>query len=410
MPSAKQLRLQDEAATITAEIETLRNMPAADDAEKAKIEERLNERAARAVEVANEAEAEKLLDAKIAALRGVVSTSDSDSRATVEKTEARRGPAIHVLPGKSLRGFGSSEAAEKAGRFLRALARGDMAEARAMGETSPTYDGSGSELVSPELFRGYIDVLGYQSVGLQLAQVYTTSSHTLEIPKIGEISAEWFDEHEAVTEDDATTDKVTIALHKAGRILSFSNELIQDAAAVVNLAQLAANRFGLAIAKKIDETWLQGDAGKGIDGLVDEISAGNEVEAGIDFDGADLASVVGKIDSRAMNTAWVVSSAGWEHLMKSSVVSQSTTVGERVLPTVMGAPVYKCLGMPAGTLALYGDFSMATAVAVKANGLVISASEHAGFSTDAVKYRGLQRFGLVNHDASFVAKLVEAGS
>ena len=409
MPSAKQLRLQDEAATITAEIETLRAMTPVDDAEKAKIEERLNERAARAGEVATECEAEKLLDAKVAALRAVTATSDSDSRAVVEKAEARKAPAIHIA-GKSLRGFGSNEAAEKAGRFLRAIARGDMAEARAMGETSPTYDGSGSELVSPELFRGYIDVLGYQSVGLQLAQVYTTSSHTLEIPKIGEIAAEWFDEHETVTEDDATTSKVTIPLYKAGRILSFSNELIQDAAAVVNLAQLAANRFGLAIAKKIDETWLQGDAGKGIDGLVDEISAGNEVEAGIDFDGADLASLVGKIDSRAMNTAWVVSSAGWEHIMKSSVVSQSTTVGERVLPTVMGAPVYKCLGLPAGTLALYGDFSMATAVAVKANGLVVSASEHAGFAADAVKFRGLQRFGLSNHDASFVAKLVEAGS
>ena len=409
MPSAKQLRLQDEAATIAAEIETLRAMPAADDAEKAKIEERLNERAARAVEVANEAAAEKALDDKVAALRQVTATSDSDSRKTAEKAESRRGPAIHIA-GKSLRGFGTTEAAEKAGRFLRALARGDMAEARAMGETSPTYDGQGSELVSPELFRGYIDVLGYQSVGLQLAQVYTTSSHTLEIPKIGEIAAEWFDEHEAVTEDDATTDKVTIALHKAGRILSFSNELIQDSAAVVNLAQLAANRFGLAIAKKVDEVWLQGDVGKGIDGLVDEVSGANEVEAGTDYDGADLASVVGKIDSRAMNTAWVVSSAGWEHLMKSSVVSQSTTIGERVLPTVMGAPVYKCLGLPAGTLALYGDFAMATAVAVKANGLVISASEHAGFATDAVKFRGLQRFGLVNHDASFVAKLVEAGS
>lgn len=409
MPSAKQLRLQDEAATIATEIETLRAMPAADDAEKAKIEERLNERAARAVEVANEAAAEKALDDKVAALRQVTATSDSDSRKTAEKAETRRAPAIHIA-GKTLRGFGSAEAAEKAGRFLRALARGDMAEARAMGETSPTYDGQGAELVSPELFRGYIDVLGYQSVGLQLAQVYTTSSHTLEIPKIGEIAAEWFDEHEAVTEDDATTDKVTIALHKAGRILSFSNELIQDSAAVVNLAQLAANRFGLAIAKKIDEVWLQGDVGKGIDGLVDEVSGANEVEAGTDYDGADLASVVGKIDSRAMNTAWVVSSAGWEHLMKSSVVSQSTTIGERVLPTVMGAPVYKCLGLPAGTLALYGDFAMATAVAVKANGLVISASEHAGFANDAVKFRGLQRFGLSNHDASFVAKLVEAGS
>ena len=389
MPSAKQLRLQDEAATIATEIETLRNMTPADDAERVKIEERLAERSTRAGQVADECAAERALDAKVEALRAVT-TSDSDSRKTVEKAETRKGPAIHVLPGKSLRGFGTAEAAERAGRFLRALARGDMAEARAMGETSPTYDGTGAELVSPELFRGYVDVLGYQSVGLQLAQVYTTSSHTLEIPKIGEIAAEWFDEHETVTEDEAATEKVTIALYKVGRILSFSNELIQDAAAVVNLAQLAANRFGLAIAKKIDEVWLQGDAGKGIDGLVDEVPGANEVEAGETYDGADLASVVGKIDSRAMNTAWVVSSAGWEHLMKSSVVSQSTTVGERVLPTVMGAPVYKCLGLPAGTLALYGDFSMATAV--------------------AVKYRGLQRFGLSNHDASFVAKLVEAGS
>lgn len=197
-----------------------------------------------------------------------------------------------------------------------------------------------------------------------------------------------------------------IALHKMGRILSFSNELINDAAAVVNLAQLAANRFGLAIAKKADTVWLQGDEAKGIDGLVDLVSEGNTVEAGTDFKGADLGAVVGKIDSRAMNTAWVVSSAGWEHLMKSSVVSQSTTVGERVLPVVMGAPVYKCLGLPAGTLALYGDFAMATALAVQANGLVIAASEHAGFETDAVKFRGLQRIGIANHDASFVAKLI----
>jgi len=410
MPSAKYLALQDEAATIANEIETLRTMTGADDAEKAKIEERLAERSARAEVVGREAAAERSLDDKVAAMRSINATSDSDSRKDVEKADKRRGPAIHIMPGKSLRGFGTVDAAERAGRFLRALALGDRAEARAMGETSPTYDGTGAELVSPELFRGYIDVLGYQSVGVQLAQVYTTSSHTLEIPTIGEIAADWFDEHETVTEDDADTGKVTIALHKMGRILNFSNELIQDSAAVVNLAQLAANRFGLAIAKKIDEVWLQGDNAKGIDGLVDEIPNANEVEAGVDYDGADLASVVGKIDSRAMNTAWVCSSAGWEHIMKSSVVSQSTTIGDRVLPVVMGAPVYKCLGLPAGVLALYGDFSMATAVAVKSNGLVISASEHAGFTRDQVKYRGLQRVGIANHDASFVAKLVEAGS
>lgn len=406
MPSAKLSRLQDEAANLTTEIENLRALVPADDAEAKQIEERLAERSARCDEVDKLAVAERLLDAKVEAMKAVTANSDSDSRATVEKAEKRKGPAIHVMPGKSLRGFGSAEDAAKAGRFLRALARGNYAEARAMGETSPTYDEKGAELVSPELYRGYIDVLGYQSVGLQLAQVYTTTSSSLEIPKIGEIEAEWFGEHEEVTGDEATTDKVVIALHKMGRILSFSNELINDAAAVVNLAQLAANRFGLAIAKKADTVWLQGDEDKGIDGLVGLVSGGNTVEASADFKGADLGAVVGKIDSRAMNTAWIVSSAGWEHLLKSSVVTQSTTVGERVLPVVMGAPVYKCLGLPAGTLALYGDFAMATAIAVQANGLVIAASEHAGFSTDAVKFRGLQRIGIANHDASFVAKLV----
>lgn len=406
MPSPKLARLQDEAASLAEKITALRAVETTDETEAASVNEQLAAAQKRSEDLIGEVDAERALEAKVAALRSVTA-SDSEPRAAVEK----KGPAIHVIGNRGVGGFGSTEDAMKAGRFLRAIARGDVAEARAMGETSPTYDGTGSELVSPELYRGYIDVLGYQSVGLQLATVYTTTSHTLEIPKIGEIDAEWFDELESVTEDEASTDKVTIQLYKMGRILSFSNELIRDSAAVVNLAQLAANRFGLAIAKKLDTVWLQGDAGKGIDGLVDEIPGANEVEAVTSgFNGADLAEVVGKVDSRVMNTAWVVSSAGWEHMMKSSVVSQSTTVGTRVLPVYMGSPVYRCLGLPEGTLALYGDFSMATAVAVQSNGLVISASEHAGFATDSVKFRGLQRAGLVNHDASFVAKLVAAGS
>jgi HK97 family phage major capsid protein len=88
------------------------------------------------------------------------------------------------------------------------------------------------------------------------------------------------------------------------------------------------------------------------------------------------------------------------------VVSQSTTIGERVLPVVMGAPVYRVLGLPAGTLALYGDFSMSSAVAYKANGLQIASSVDAGFAKDQVVFRGTQRVGISNHDASFVAKLV----
>lgn len=403
MPSPKLARLQDESVAITSEIETLRAYEPKDAEDATRVEARLAECATRADEITAESAKEQALEARLAALKAV-RASDSEPRNVVE---ARKGPAIHVVPKQQLRGFGSYEAAEKAGRFLRALARKDRAELRAMAGTSAS---AGEELVSPELFNGFIDVLQYSSVGLQVASLYPCSTNSIIVPKIGEIVAEWFDENESITGDDATTDKVEITLYKAGRLVEVSNELIEDVAAGVALAQTVANRLGLAIATKIDDVWLNGDAGKSIDGLVDEVPEGNEVEAGEAYDGADLAELVGKVDNRASNTAWVVSSEGWSHIMKSSVVSQSTTVGDRVLPVVMGAPVYRALGMPAGTLALYGDFSMATAVAYKANGLQIASSVDAGFAKDQVVFRGTQRFGLANHDPSFVAKLVSAGS
>ena len=401
-------KLQDEAAKVTAELDSLNLLVPADAAEARTIEGNTVQATARAEELAVELKKQHELEARQAAavesLRSAVASS-TDSRADVEKAEKRKGPAIHVMPGKqhNLRGFGSVDAAANAGRFLQALARG---EHRSMGQSSPDFDAKGSELVSSELYAGFIDVLGYASVGLQVASGYQTSSNSIVVPKIGEIEAEWFDELDTITGDEMTTDKVEILLHKMGRTIEISNELVNDSAAVVNLAQTVANRFGLAIAKKIDTVWLQGDVGKGIDGLVSEIAAGNTVTQGVDNDAVDLAELVGKVDARAMNTAWVVSSAGWAHIMKASVVTQSTTIGDRVLPVVMGSPVYKCLGLPAGTLAVYGDFSMSTAVAYKANGLQVAASEHAAFAKDGVLFRGTQRVGIANHDASFVAKLV----
>jgi len=411
MPSHATRKLQDELAQIGNEIETLQRSGegVAGEEMAAALAERCDRAESVRAQLEKSQEADARVDSVLASCRSAVSAGATDSRADVERaTETRKAPAVHIAPSRELRGFGSDAAAEKAGRFLRALARGDLAEARAMGETSPTFDGKGSELVSPELFNGYIDVLGYASVGLQVASLYPTSSNSIVIPKIGEIEAEWFDEHGTITGDEMTTDKVEIALHKMGRLVEITRELVEDAASGVALASTVANRFGLAIGKKIDTVWLQGDEDKGIDGLVGAIGSGNAVEAGTANDGVDLAELVGKIDNRAGMTAWVVSSAGWAHMMKASIVTQSTTLGDRVLPVVMGSPVYRCLGLPSGTLALYGDFSMATAVAYKSNGLQIAASEHAGFAKDSVVYRGTQRVGIANHDASFVAKLVAA--
>jgi len=405
MPSTKRAKLQDESVVLEKEIEELRAQEGAEGVDNEQLQAELAAAEVRAVEIAEQLQVENERDEKLAKLRAARQTRSSDSD---PKPVERKAPAIHVVG--NMRGFRNQDDAIKGGMFLRALARGDLAEARAMGETSPTYDAVGSELVSPELYRGFVDVLSYASVGVQVATLFQTESHTFEIPKIGEISAEWIDELAEDSGDEYPTSKETVQLYKAGRLVEVSNELLSDAGSVVNLASLFTNRIALALAKKIDDTWLNGDVGKSINGLVDEVSAGNTVTAGADNDGSDLAELVGKIDNRASNTAWVVSSEGWTHIMKASVVTQSTTIGDRVLPVVMGAPVYRVLGLPAGTLALYGDFSMATAVVTHRNGLQVAASEHAGFRKDSIVFRGIQRFGLVNHDAQFVAKLEDGSS
>lgn len=405
MPSPKLAQLQDEAATLTKTIADLRSVEPKDEADATSISERLAAAEKRSDEVTALAQRERDLDARIDALKSV--TTSAPASAPASAVAQRKAPAIHI----ARRGPVKADDLVAGGSFLRAIGMGAKpAELRNMGETSPTYDDAGVELVSPELYRGFVETLAYQSVGVQLATVFETTSNEFQIPKIGDIEADWVEELTDVDDEAMPTSRVDVPLHEVGRLVTISRRLLDDAAGVANLATVFNRQISIAVGTKIDSVWLNGDEGKEIDGLVDLVTEGNTVEAGEDFDGGDLAEVVGKIDNRASNTAWVVSGAGWTHMLKSSLISQSTTVGERVLPTVMGVPVYRVLGLPAGTLALYGDFAMATAVVLKQNGLEVAASEHAAFKSNGIVYRGLQRFGLANHDPQFIAKLVTAGS
>lgn len=405
MPSPKLRQLQDEAATLSKTIADLRSIEPKDDADRTDIEARLASATARSAEVEAAAQREHDLDARLEGLRKVTAAAPASAPAAEIEKSVRKAPAIHIAK----RGPVASADLIAGGSFLRAIGMGAKpVELRNMGETSPTYDGAGVELVSPELYRGFIETLAYQSVGAQLATLFETTSNEFQVPKIGDLTADWVEELVDADDEAMPTSREDIKLHEVGKLVTISRRLLEDAAGVANLATVFNRQISIAVATKIDNVWLNGDAGKEIDGLVDLVE--EEVEAGADFDGGDLAELVGKIDTRASNTAWIVSGEGWTHMLKSSVISQSTPVGDRVLPTVMGAPVYRVLGLPAGTLALYGDFAMATAVVLKQNGLEVAASEHAAFKSNGIVYRGLQRFGLANHDPQFVAKLVAAGS
>lgn len=408
MPSPKLARLMDESARITADIENLRAMTPTDEADAKSIDERLVNATTRAQQIADEAAREREIDARLEALKAVRS-SDSDPRSKVEDAEVARPAAVDIRSG--VRAFSSAKAADAVGKYLRALYTG---EHRALGETSPTYDNLGAEYVVTELFNAIVNRLAYSSVALQLATVVRPNAQKISFPKVGDATASFVAEGTATTDQDISTSSSDLTLYEMRASCAVSRSLIEDSP--IDVAGLVAERFAQAYAQKFDSTWLGGNVSSpSITGLAAAVTNGNTVTVGASAATtlANLADVVGKVDETIMGTAaWVCSKAGWVDLMKIWSAQQTTLTvgGGRIVPTIFGAPVYLVKGLPSTTLALYGDFAMATAVGVKNTGLEIEAGREILMRNRQVLYVANTRFGVTNHAPEFVARLAKASA
>lgn len=408
--TANKLRLaQDEIATLIPQIENLRNVDPNDDkdgAAAAALERALN----RADELNQILDRENAIEARLAAARSKITpVGDSESRKAVEEGEELKTRAQRSIVG-GLRGYSSREAADKVGGYLRGLVTGEV---RAMGETSPTYDAKGVDFVMGELHGAIVNRLMYSSVGLQLASVYTPSTNSIKVPKIGDATVAIVAEGTATTDQDLSSDGATVTLHEHRLSIAISRSLLEDSA--LDVAGVVAERIGVAYAKHIDSLWLSGNASSpAITGLAASVAAGNTITVGASAATSlnNLADVVGKVDEQVMETAWVCSRAGWVDLMKLWSAQQTTMTvgGGRVVPTVFGAPVYLVKGLPATTLALFGDFKMSSAIAVKNSGLEIDVARELLIRNRQVLYAASQRAGVANHDAQYVGRLAKAGS
>ena len=404
------LRLaQDEIATLLPQIENLRNVDPSDDkdgAAAAALERALN----RADELNTIVERENAIEARLAAARAKLApVADSEPRAAVEQGEELRAKAERSIVG-GLKGFSSREAADKVGGYLRGLVTGEV---RAMGETSPAYDAKGVDFVMQELYGAIVNRLTYSSVGLQLASVYTPSSNSIKIPKIGDATVSIVAEGVATSDQDISSEGATVTLYEHRLSVAISRSLLE--ASPLDVAGVVAERIGVAYAKHVDSLWLAGNASSpSITGLAAAVAAGNTITVGASAATslANLADVVGTVDEQVMDAAWVCSRAGWVDLMKIWSAQQTTMTvgGGRVVPTVFGAPVYLVKGLPATTLALYGDFKMASAIAVKSSGLEIDVARELLIRNRQVLYAASQRAGVSNHDAQYVGRLAKAAS
>ena len=404
--STKRRLLQDEAAKNIAQLEELRSFTSDNTEEMATAEARIAELSARCEQIPGEVKREDDLDAKLSNLRTVIA-SDSEPRSTFDKPEA---PAPRPVIGET-RGFASREAAGKVGNYLRQLVTGEV---RAMGETSPTYDAKGVDYVMGELYGAIVNRLNYTSVGLQLASVYTPMSDRITVPKVGEATVSIIAEGSATTDQDLTTSGAEVRLYEHRASIALSRSLLEDSP--IDIAGLVAERFALAYAKQVDSIWLGGNASSPtIAGLAASVAGGNTITVGASAatTANNLADVVGKVDEAVMGSAsWLVSRAGWVDLMKLWAAQQTTQVvgNGRVVPTIMGAPVYIVKGLPSTTLALYGDYKLSSAIAVKASGLEIDVARELLIRNRQVLYVASQRVGFSNHDAQYVGRLAKAAS
>lgn len=387
----RERKLQDEVAAVIARVDEIRSFT--DEAQIAAHADELAGLLKRADELPGEIEAAKEAEnrqlASLEKLRTAVSTSAA---------EPRKAPAIHVA--KKVEGFEDASQAVTAGEFLRSLARGEL---RAMSTGGVA---AGKELVPEELFGNIINQMTRTSVGLRVASVFNAISNKITLPKAGDATASFYDEADEGSLTDIATSSVPVTLFGLRSLTAVSNDLIEDS--VVDVAALFARSVANGFASKIDYAWLQGDETAGIDGLVGEVASGNTVAVGSAgaTSAADLANMVGKIDPLAMNTSWVVSPAGFGALLAAHAATGSVMLADAMQPTVYGRPVYVTNGLPSGTLALYGDFMMSTAVAVKASGLRVDALREVRAVNDQTLFVAKQRAGIANHAPEYVSKLI----
>jgi HK97 family phage major capsid protein len=401
-PVSNRRKLQDEASKIHSDIETLRSAAPESDQEQADNLGRLGELEARADAIAVDLERENATDARLARLRTAASNV-AEHRGSDDPEKAKA---------QQLAQFGGSRYSDEArllriSQYLRGLRDGTV-QARALSETGSA--GAGPEFNPPtDLYNEIVNIINRQSIGAQLATTIATNSRTVDVPKLGLVTADFVAENTAPTAQDPTTSKVSLTVFDAKAEVDISNNLLDDSP--LDVAGYVTQAIGNGFAKFADTVWLQGHVGNSIAGLYAGIAAGRKatVAAGSVISATNVGAVIGSIDPMVLGDfAWVVSGAGWGQLLalEGARFVQPMVGGGAPIPTVWGVPVYKSDLLPANVLAVYGAFKMTTAIAMRKELAVTPLRELKARENQTV-FLAHGRFGLANHDPSFAGAILQ---
>ena len=158
----------------------------------------------------------------------------------------------------------AADGAEESKRWLRAIARNDMAELRTMATDGTNF------AVPTDMERRILNKMYQASAIRQIANVTTVDSNRTLTVEASTPAAALVAEGGSITPADFTFDSVSIASHKFVGATQMTLEFIQDsigANGIGSAVDWVAERLGVALARKTDESYTTGETASGPQGI-----------------------------------------------------------------------------------------------------------------------------------------------
>ena len=407
-------KLQDRAAAVAAMLDDLSKVEDRSEAQAAELEKLTAE----AADLEERLARETAIAEKIASLRAKVAAT-----AKPVALEAAEAPATRKAPHVGrLRSFRSADDAEICGRWLKGYLLGrteDRAwyERNVEGRALSSNDNSKGGVFVPETFAAtVIRLVDEYSAIPQQANVVPMSSNTLYIARrTGGNAAYFVSDNTESTASDMATDNVMLSAKDCRVATRVPNSLIEDSA--INLADLVAQEFALALSKKIDDAGFAGDGTSthgGIRGiqwrfenesLAGENDSGESSLSALTID--DFAETIGKLPSYALpGAAWYVTPQVWSTcmlpLLLHSGASGAEVAGGVGNTRFMGYPVLFNNSMRTAptsdqVIALFGQLRLATHFGLRQQ-IAVRSSVERYIEFDQTYFQAMCRFDVVTSD------------
>lgn len=278
---------------------------------------------------------------------------------------------------------------------------------------------AGGFLVPDEFSKAILDIRDNYGAFRRRARILPMASDNANVPRrIGGTGAFFVGANSAVSETNASVDRISLTAKKIGALVRISSEIEEDA--IVDIVDFVANEIGFAFAAQEDDCAFNGDGTStygtmlGVGPLVldgNHAKAKAVAAAGhntfLSLDSTDIANLMSSITATAVpNAAWYCSQTCYTQtfcrLASGSYMPMADLDGI-MTPYFLGFPVILTQKLPLVTTTLTGKVMLAFGdmyqggLLGQRRGLTLARSQDRYLDQDEIAVLGTERFHSVVH-------------